>query len=565
MPQDAFTLKYLASELSEVLVGGKVNRIVAENSDRIIFTIFTGKDTKNLLISVNPASPRMGLTTNQINAPLTASNFCMLLRKHLLSSTIKEISLVGFDRIIKIDFLLGGEFSDGEIRTLFIELMGRYSNVILTENGNVLGCNRGINMFDNGVRPLICKKPYVFPPDNGKMLPFSDQMYEKFGAFIGDDLVGFITENVQGIASLTAKEIVSQFTEKYGEYEKGKSRIFVDFFRNFINTPKAPVVYFDGEKICDVSAFNYSVMKEYKRLEFSWLYQAEDYYYNEKEKLKEFSLLRERLTSIICANVKKLKKKISLINAKISEAEKLEQNKLYGELLTANLYKYKQNEKTVEVDNYYDGSKVKIVLDEKISVAKNAENFYKKYNKQKRTLIALAPQKEQLLSELNYYENLSDLVAIADDVSFLISVKEEMVFEGLIKVQNQKKNKEKALGCLAYNYNGFNIKVGRSNVENDRLIALANGCDTWLHLKDYHSSHVIIESEGREIPEDVLITACEICAYYSRARESDKVEVVYTLKKHVKKPRGAKPGFVHYTNFKSLLVNPKKHETIKKT
>ena len=180
MPQDAFTLRFLCEELNSIFSGGKVNRIIQPNADEMIMTVYTGKRTEKLFISVNPASPRMGVTNTERESPLTAPNFCMLLRKHLLSATLESIELVGFDRIVKIDFMPSAEFFDSVRKTLYVELMGRYSNIILTENGRILGGNRGINMFDNGVRPLIVGKPYVFPPVGDKRLPSDKELVGLF-------------------------------------------------------------------------------------------------------------------------------------------------------------------------------------------------------------------------------------------------------------------------------------------------------------------------------------------------------------------------------------------------
>ena len=171
MPQDAFTLRYLCAELNSVFAGGKVNRIIEPNNDELVLTVYTGKRTEKLLLNVNPAAPRIGILSEERDSPLTAPNFCMLMRKHLLSATLLSVELIGFDRIVKIDLLASGEFKDAVKKTLYVELMGRYSNIILTENGRILGGNRGINMFDNGVRPLFVGQPYVFPPVGDKKLP----------------------------------------------------------------------------------------------------------------------------------------------------------------------------------------------------------------------------------------------------------------------------------------------------------------------------------------------------------------------------------------------------------
>ena len=236
MPQDAFSLRYLCQELNALFKGGKINRIIQPDNDQLVFTIYTGKRTEKLYISVNPSCPRIGAIEQDKQSPIVAPNFCMLLRKHLLSATIEEISLVGFDRIVKIDLLPNAEFFDAEKKTLYVELMGRYSNIILTENGKVLGANRGINVFDNGVRPLIVGREYLFPPVGDKKEPNDLKLIEYFDNFNGENLPKYLCDGVQGIALSTAKEIVSSFDKNKNDIDFSKS--FFDHVNNFLYNSK---------------------------------------------------------------------------------------------------------------------------------------------------------------------------------------------------------------------------------------------------------------------------------------------------------------------------------------
>ena len=238
MPQDAFTLRYLCEELNSIFKEGKVNRITEPSNDELVLTVYTGKHTEKLMLNVNPSAPRIGIVKTEKESPLTAPNFCMLMRKHLLSATILGMEVVGFDRIIKIDFLASGEFFDSVKKTVYVELMGRYSNIILTEDGKVLGGNRGINMFDDGVRPLIVGKPYVYPPVGNKKLPNDQSLIEIFDNKQLEDLGDIITDNVQGVAKSTAKEIVVKYKEKNNcEVVSGKD--FFDHLNNFLFKTKS--------------------------------------------------------------------------------------------------------------------------------------------------------------------------------------------------------------------------------------------------------------------------------------------------------------------------------------
>ncbi len=558
MTQDAFTLRYLCEELNLIFAGGKINKINQPSNDQMVLTVYTGKKTEKLLLDVNPASPRLGVIREERENPLTAPNFCMLMRKHLLSSTIQNISLIGFDRIVKIDFLSSGEFFDSTIKSVYIELMGRYSNVILTENGKILGGNRGINMFDNGVRPLIVGRPYVFPPVGNKRLPSDKSLIEAFNGCETDKIAQSICTFVQGVAVSTAKEIEMGFNQAYNGVCDGK-KLF-EYLNNFLfNTLKNPCVITCDGQVKDVLVCPYQSMDgEVER--FDYLYLAEQSFFERKENQKRFTSKRDRLNSITNTALKKVKKKLTAITAKEREALGAEDNRLKGELILANVYKFKGGESECVLDNYYDGTQVKILLDSKLSASKNAENYYKKYNKQKRTITALAPQKEQAEKELNYLNSVLDEIALCEEYEDLVLIETELENYGLIiiKTVSDKKKKENTF-CKEYLVFGFRVRAGRNNAENDKLTFTSSPSDVWVHAKDYHSSHVLIESLDRQVPEEVIKVASEICAYYSKGREGGKMEVVYTLKKFVKKPPKSKPGFCYYDNFKSITVCPEKH------
>ncbi len=561
MPQDAFTLKYLCDELNSVFKGGKVNRITQPTNDELVLTIYTGKKTEKLLLDVNPSSPRIGVVKQEKESPLTAPNFCMLMRKHLLSATLNGIELIGFDRIVKINFTSSSEFSDAVEKVVYVELMGRYSNVILTENGKILGGNRGINMFDNGVRPLIVGLPYVFPPVGDKKLPTDNQLVEYFQNFSNGNLYEYICKGVQGISTLTAQEIELQFI-KAGNKIGGDcfGKIFTDFLVKFLYSSKSTsCVSFENGVVKDVFVFPYECAGGEKKY-FTRLYEAEEYYHSAREDAKSYSQKRDRLNSLINTAIKKAKKRLSAIISKEKDALSAEENRIKGELLLANIYRLKDGDSKCVLENYYDNSLVEIKLDERLSIAKNAENYYKKYNKQKRTLTALVPQKSQAENELNYLLSVVDELSIAELQADLQLIQDELVQVGIMKVQKTSRHIKKVEEAYnIYYIDGFTVRAGRNNYENDRLTSGAKLRDLWLHVKDYHSSHVVVESLGREIPENVIRVSAEICAYYSKGRDGGKIEVAYTEKRNVKKPTGAKLGFFTYDNYKTIVVSPEKH------
>ena len=561
MPQDAFNLKFLCEEINNIFSGGKVNRIIQPSNDELVITVYTGKGTKKLLLDVNPSAPRIGICLTEKQSPLTAPNFCMLMRKHLLSSTLESVSLVGFDRIVKIDFLYSGEFFEPVRKTVYVELMGRYSNIILTENGKILGGNRGINLFEDVVRPLIVNKPYKFPPVGDKKTPFDKSLIEYFNQNSDKKTSEILLSGVQGFALSTAREIESKFLEKYGDklgQDFGKN--LFDYLCFFIeNIAKKPSVLIKDGKALDVCIYPYDTMNFDEAKQFDSLLLAEDYFFNNRNEEKQFKTKKDRLVNLIKTAIKKTKKRLSAIRSKLNDAQNLDDNKIMGELILSSIYKIKTGDSECELDDYYTGGKRIVQLNPYKTPAQNAESYFKKYSKQKRTLEMLNPQIEQSEVELKYFESVLEEINFADDLSSLDAIKEEMTEAGLIKEQKQAKKQAKPRPFRCYNAFGVSVKVGRNNVENDKLLHEAKPDDVWLHAKSEHSAFVIIEKVSSEVNDEILVLASEICAYYSSGREGGKVEIVYTKRKNVKKPPKSKPGFVVYDNFKSIIVNPKKH------
>ncbi len=566
MPQDAYTLRYLCEELKDNLANGKVNKIIEPSADIVVLFVYNGKQTKRLIIDVNPGSPRIGITEEDFSVSEECPNFCMLLRKHLSGATLKDITICEFDRIVKISFLSSPEFCDAEEKTLYVELMGRYSNMILTHDGIVLGGNRGINSFDNGVRPILVGKSYNFPPKQNKKVPSDKSLIEDF--FISEEnLQDVICKNVQGICKDTAEQISYEFLLKYPTYKDGydkKSRDFSERFFDFINCflyskDIAPCVGLRDGNIDDVFVKPYHGYKHELKYFDSLICAEECYFVNKREK-ETFIKRRERLSALTNTLIKKAKKRLSNISAKQKDALNAQENKIKGELILSNIYKIKEGQSEVEVENYYTNEKCKIALDARLSPSKNAESYYKKYNKQKRTLIALKPQITSVNEEIEYYESFLDEVVLSENLKDLDALYIEAENSGILKnVQPKKKKKQIAFKYNAYFVKGFVVKAGRSNIENEELTFSSKPDDVWVHVKDYRSSHVIIESEGKTVPMEVIKIACEICAYFSKARNGGKTEVVYTLRKHVKKPPKSKIGFCTYDNYSGMMVIADKH------
>ena len=304
----------------------------------------------------------------------------------------------------------------------------------------------------------------------------------------------------------------------------------------------------------------------YARADFGETYpsvmRAADAYYTEKEERKEFADKKRKLESLLAARRKKEEKKLALLTERERECASMEQNRIFGELITANIYAVQRGAALLEAVNYYseNAETVRIPLDKTLSPAQNAQKYYKKYNKQKRTLAAIAPQKQEALADCDYTSSMLSALSRAENMLDLAEIEEELKLAGLIKEEKNARKKRTEIPFRTFVAGDFRIFAGRNNVQNDRLLRAAAPGDIWLHAQKFHSAHVIVRTEGKKVPDEVLLAAAEICAYFSDGKGGGKIPVDYCERRYVKKPSGAKAGFVVYTDFKTLLVTPKRHE-----
>ena len=564
MPQDAFHIKRLAQELHAFLRGGKINRISQVNKDELTFIIYTGKTTVKLIVSANATGARVCLAATEKEPAAVAPNFCMLLRKHLQNAEILEISQVEQERIIALTLHCTGDFSSCN-RVLYCELMGKYSNVILTENGVILGALKTTALLDESHRVLLSGARYLPPAPQDKLSPLDGagmrSRFESFENIHADGydnemLARFIFDNVAGFALATAREIARRYlsAQKPEPLETFIPRFFTD-------EPCNPHLQYENGKPVDYFAFAVENGKKIPSL-----CKAEDEFYYYRESKKDFEDKKRRLESAVRALKKKTAKRLQDVTERLTDAERAEENRIKGELLTANLYAVQKGDKCVEVQNWYDekGGTIKISLDETLSPSKNAQRYFKTYNKQKRAKEILTPMRAQEEAELSYIESIFTAIALAETQDDLAEIQTELIALGAIKAPQTKQNKKGAkaqaeIPFREYTHAGFRILAGRNNVQNDRLLRLASAEDIWLHTQKYHSSHVIIVTDGKQVQDETLLFAAEICAYYSDGQNGDKIPVDYCKRKYVKKPSKSKAGFVVYTDYKTLLVTPNVH------
>lgn len=567
MPQDAFHIRRLSDELRRFLVGGKINRITQVDKDELTFIVYVQKTTVKVIVSANATGARVCLAAEEKEGAAVAPNFCMLLRKHLQGAEIVDIRQCGEERILALTLHCTSDFSSCD-RVLYCELMGKYSNVILTENGIVLGALKTTALSDEGHRVLLSGARYVLPEPQEKLSPLDEggmqTLFENFFATHADgydeeSLARFVFENVAGFALSTAREIARR--QRNREFSEPLSAFIPRFFTD---EPNEPHLQTDDEgRPKDFFAF---AVKDGRSMPS--LCKAEDELFYYKETRRAFENETRRLESVVRALKKKATKRLQDVCERLQEAENAEENRVKGELLTANLYAVQKGDRAIEVQNWYDerGGTIKIGLDESLSPSKNAQRYFKTYNKQKRAKEILTPMRDKEEAELAYLESIFASLSVAESREDLAEIRTELIALGALKppqVRTGKKNaKPTEIPFREYEHDGHCILVGRNNVQNDRLVRFASSEDVWLHTQKYHSSHVIIVEGGRQVRDETLVFAAELCAYYSDGRNGDKIPVDYCKRKFVKKPSKSKLGFVIYTEYKTLLVTPNAHKTV---
>ncbi len=599
MAFDGIVTKAVVSELNTCLINGKINKIFEPNKNEILLGIYSGGKNYCLNISIDSVNYRINLTTNSKPNPQNVLNFCMVLRKHLTGGTIRRIYSTGLERIVFIDVDVYNELNDLITKTLVVELMGKHSNIILLNSEHtVIDSLRHLNKFDNSNRDIFPGSKYL-NIESAKKDFLAVKTFDEFYRDISID-----SENLPS----TLSKVYNGFGKKNISYLLETLNIPTS-----VSTNNLKEVY-SYLKDLFANIPDNVVLKEYSSVKKDYFaYKSTndglsvnfflDDFYTSKEQAEQFKQYRDTVLKLVLNHVGKIKERISTIDSKIADCTNAEKYRLYGELITSNLYRipdYPQAEVTLE--NYYDNNNlITIPLDEKFSPSKNAKNFFKKYRKLQNTIAIVEKQKELSEAELSYLESivceLEEVSSIEDIDNIYSEICDNLIFGKNANTVNNhvynSTNKFANLNNSNYlnhskndnlkkanssnmpekrNIDGYTVYIGKNNKQNDYLTCrLAQNSDIWFHTKDIHGSHVVLKNDSLHsssenssasctfnIPDSVLYKCASIAAYYSKARLSQNVPVDYTLIKYVKKPNGAKPGMVIYTNNKTIYANPQK-------
>ena len=568
MPSDAYTLSFLANEFNNTIVGGKINKISQAERDEILFNIYAQNKTYKLIISANSNIPRMHFTDSVKENPLTSFNFLMNLRKHLTGAKIEKIYNIPYDRIIVFELLTKNDLKDEENLKLYIELMGKYSNIVLTDNEDkILSAIKTLS-FDSRTRQILPGLKYELPlvKDNF-CLNDAKNIKKSLQAFNDTEntLEKYLCSVLKGISPATAKEILLQsniLNNKLNEQDISNLSTTISNFDNYSkNNIFDPCIIYDDNGPKDVFPFVYkNALGTVEK--FNTLNLAFAAYYNKKDNLKRLDEKSKPIKNVVKNNISRLIKKIELLNEKLYECEKKDEFNLSGELITANIYRIKPSDETLICENYYDNNnEILIKLDKNLSPAKNAQSYYKKYYKLKTGEVYAKAQLDESKKLLDYFLSIEYSLNNCIQLSELEEIKEELTIEGFIPKSKAKRKKvEPAYKFIEYNIEGFRIIAGKNNLQNDYItFKIAKPTDIWLHAKNTHGSHVLIIADKNTVPKNVIKFAAELAAFYSKGAQSLKCEVDYAFKKYVKKPSGSKPGFVSYNNYETVNINPNEH------
>lgn len=572
MSYDGLVVNCMVRSLKEKLIGGKINQIYQPERDEVIAQIRTAEGNFKLLMSASASNPRIHLTRIKKDNPITAPLFCMILRKHLCGGKIVSVKQEGFDRIVKIDIESYTELGDLTTKTLIVEIMSRHSNIILVGNdGKIIDSVKHIDFTVSAVRQVLPGFYYELPPAQNKKNPClcgKDEIYEALTALSAEkNAAGVLTEVFSGISPLVSREIFYRFS---GEMQQMLSEIdvkkFADFVADFFEKVKSgeflPCISYDvdGKPI----AFSCIRLTQYEThiKEMSGISETVDEFYASRSLHEHIVQRSANLLKVLNNNIERCRKKIAIHKDNLEKSKNREKYKIYGDLLTANMYTVQQGEKKAVVENFYQSpaEKIEIPLKPELLPSENAQRYYKLYRKAKTTEMYAKEQINEASDELYYLETVLESLMRAENPADVAEIKDELASGGYIHKTKNKKDKlvKKNAPMEFVSSDGFTILVGRNNKQNDNLtIKTAFSTDIWLHTKTIPGSHTIIRTkEQKDIPQTTVKEAAAIAAYFSKARESSQVPVDFTLVKNVKKPSGAKPGLVIYDNYNTIYVTP---------
>lgn len=570
MAFDGITVAALVAEFNEKLNEGRIYKIAQPETDELLLTIKANKTQYRLLISANASLPLAYFTENNKPSPMTAPNFCMLLRKHINNGRILSITQPGLERIIDFKIQHLDELGDIKVKHLIVELMGKHSNIIFVDDeNNIIDSIKHITSVMSSIRQVLPGKPYFIPDTQEKLNPFTTTKEEFITTVFSKPmpLSRSIFTSYTGISPVMAENICYEnkmdSSMPANVLVPGDQNLIWMSFYQLINKIKngdfVPTIYDKSGKPEEYSALPLSTYPDCQTTTYDSISELLEEYYAKKNLYTRMRQKSVDLRKIVTNALERDRKKYDIQLKQMKDTEKKDKYKVYGELLTAYGYSIEPGTKVFEVENFYTGEMVKITLDGTLSAIDNAKKFFDKYNKLKRTQEALTDIVKETKASIDYLETIIVSLDIATSENDLKAINQELVQTGYIKHKRTNNKKEKNLSKPLHfvSSDGFDMFVGKNNLQNEELtFKVATGNDWWFHSKAFPGSHVIVKCNNQELPDATFEEAARLAAHFSKGSGQDKVEIDYVQKKHIKKVAGAMPGFVIYHTNYSMAISP---------
>lgn len=578
MPFDGIVVKNVVNELSELLQGGRIEKIFQPEADEIVLNIRAKGRNHKLVMSASASFPRIHITEAAKDNPASPPVFCMLLRKHLSGGRIVDIGFHDYERIVTIQVESMNELGDLSIKKLIIEIMGKHSNIILVNNEDkIIDSIKHIDSEVSSVREVMPARPYLLPPAQDKMSPGKLNMDFLVHQSIenpsdpGINLEKYLLNNIKGFSPLLCREVcyrsgldnklpVSNLSKDGAEQLK---KALEEITGKIIDNKFTPCIIYGDEAGSSPVDFHCLEIHQYENVRYlPSISRVLDMFYSLKNKAERLKQKKSGLYKVLNNSIDRCSKKLAIQQEKLREVADREKLKLYGELITSNIYCIPRDSKSVSLLNYYseNNEHVEIPLDENLTPQENAQRYFKQYAKAKSAFTFTKRQLEETLKELEYLESVLLLLENCSTLQEIEEVRQELVEQGYLTAKRKEsaKKHDKVSPPLHFkSSDGLDILVGKNNRQNDLLtMKMASSNDIWLHTRNIPGSHVIIRKLQHDIPDSTLLEAAVLAAYYSKAKLSSNVPVDYTTVKNIKKPGGAKPGMVIYENFKTVIVTP---------
>ena len=568
MAFDGITIANLVNELKDNLLDGRINKIAQPESDELLLTIKTSNGQKRLYMSASASLPLIYLTETNKPSPMTAPNFCMLLRKHINNGRITNITQPKLERIIQFEIEHLDELGDLCKKYLIVEIMGKHSNIIFcNSNYRIIDSIKHVSALMSSVREVLPGRDYFIPDTMEKQNPI-DVSFAEFSQALTAKPTGLakaIYTSFTGVSPVVAEEIcyISGVDSSVTPKEMSEDVLmhlykqFSLFFENVKQAVFAPCIYYRAGEPKEFSAMPLSHFGQYDVKHYDSMSVLLETYYATKNTVTRIRQKSVDLRKIVQTALERNRKKYDLQFKQLRDTENRDKYRVYGELINVYGYGLEPDAKQLECLNYYTNETIVIPLDNTKTPQENSQKYFDKYNKQKRTFEALTELIKETKDDITYLESVSNALDIALSEDDLTQIKEELISAGYVK---RKFTKQKVkINSKPFHYissDGYHMYVGKNNIQNEELtFHFANGNDWWFHAKGCPGSHVIVKTNGEELPDRTFEEAGKLAAYYSKNRGNEKVEIDYIEKKHVKKPSGGKPGFVvYYTNY-SLMID----------